>query len=39
MMVGSEAPTIIQPPAYKARFVKSMERYFMTTPSKWTTIS
>jgi Phosphatidylinositol-4-phosphate 5-Kinase len=38
MVVGSEAPTIIQPPLYKARFTNAMERYFMTAPSKWTTI-
>lgn len=38
MVVGSEAPTIIQPPLYKARFTSAMERYFMTVPSKWTTI-
>lgn len=38
MVVGSEAPTIIQPPLYKQRFTNAMERYFMTVPSKWTTI-
>ncbi len=38
MVVGSEAPTIIQPPLYKVRFINAMERYFMTVPSKWTTI-
>lgn len=38
MVVGHEAPTIIQPPLYKARFTNAMERYFMTVPSKWTTI-
>ncbi|CAB9522040.1 Putative 1-phosphatidylinositol-3-phosphate 5-kinase FAB1C [Seminavis robusta] len=38
MVVGSEAPTIIQPPLYKARFTNAMERYFMTVPCKWTTI-
>jgi len=38
MVVGSEAPTVIQPPLYKARFTNAMERYFMTVPSKWTTI-
>jgi 1-phosphatidylinositol-3-phosphate 5-kinase len=38
MGVGSEAPTIIQPPLYKARFTNAMERYFMTVPCKWTTI-
>ena len=38
MVVGSEAPTIIQPPLYKARFTTAMERYFMTVPNKWTTI-
>lgn len=38
IVVGSEAPTIIQPPLYKARFTNAMERYFMTVPSKWTTI-
>ena len=38
MVVGSEAPTIIQPPLYKARFTHAMERYFMTVPSKWTAI-
>lgn len=38
MVVGSEAPTIIQPPLYKARFTNAMERYFMTAPSKWTAI-
>jgi len=38
MVVGSEAPTIIQPPLYKARFINAMERYFMTVPSKWTSI-
>jgi 1-phosphatidylinositol-3-phosphate 5-kinase len=38
MVVGSEAPTIIQPPLYKVRFTNAMERYFMTVPSKWTTI-
>ena len=31
MVVGSEAPTIIQPPLYKARFTNAMEKYFMTT--------
>jgi 1-phosphatidylinositol-3-phosphate 5-kinase len=30
MVVGSEAPTIIQPPLYKV--------HFMTVPSKWTVI-
>lgn len=38
MVVGSEAPTIIQPPLYKSRFTNAMERYFMTVPSKWTNI-
>lgn len=38
MVVGSEEPTIIQPPLYKARFTNAMERYFMTVPSKWTSI-
>ena len=38
MVVGSEAPTIIQPPLYKSRFTNAMERYFMTVPSKWTSI-
>jgi len=38
MVVGSEAPTIIQPPLYKARFTNAMEKYFMTVPNKWTTI-
>jgi 1-phosphatidylinositol-3-phosphate 5-kinase len=38
MVVGSEAPTIIQPPLYKSRFTNAMERYFMTVPSKWTQI-
>jgi 1-phosphatidylinositol-3-phosphate 5-kinase len=38
MVVGSEAPTIIQPPLYKARFINAMERYFMTVPSKWTSV-
>jgi 1-phosphatidylinositol-3-phosphate 5-kinase len=38
MVVGSEAPTIIQPPLYKARFTNAMERYFMAIPSKWTAI-
>eukprot|EP00536_Pseudo-nitzschia_multiseries_P017405 jgi/Psemu1/248128/estExt_Genewise1.C_15360004 len=38
MVVGSEAPTIIQPPLYKTRFTNAMERYFMTVPSKWTVI-
>jgi len=38
MVVGSEAPTIIQPPLYKARFTNAMEKYFMTVPTKWTTI-
>lgn len=38
MVVGSEAPTIIQPPLYKARFTNAMERYFMTVPNTWTTI-
>mmetsp|Transcript_9237 Transcript_9237/g.17384 ORF Transcript_9237/g.17384 Transcript_9237/m.17384 type:complete len:2047 (+) Transcript_9237:105-6245(+) len=38
MVVGSEAPTIIQPPLYKTRFITAMERYFMTVPNKWTTI-
>lgn len=38
MVVGSEAPTIIQPPAYKSRFITAMERYFMTVPSKWTAL-
>jgi hypothetical protein len=38
MVVGSEAPTIIQPPLYKTRFTNAMERYFMTVPSKWTAI-
>ena len=32
MVVGSEAPTIIQPPLYKARFTNAMERYFMSIP-------
>lgn len=38
MVVGSEAPTIIQPPLYKSRFTNAMERYFMTTPNTWTSI-
>ena len=38
MVVGVEAPTIIQPPLYKQRFTKAMEQYFMTVPSKWTTM-
>lgn len=38
MVVGSEAPTIIQPPLYKSRFTNAMERYFMTVPDKWTNI-
>lgn len=38
MVVGSEAPTIIQPPLYKTRFINAMERYFMTVPSKFTNI-
>ena len=38
MAVGSEAPTIIQPPLYKARSTNAMERYFTTAPSKWTSI-
>ena len=38
MVVGSEAPTIIQPPLYKQRFTNAMERYFMTVPSKYATI-
>lgn len=38
MVVGQEAPTIIQPPLYKARFTNAMERYFMTVPSTWTSI-
>ena len=38
MVVGSEAPTIIQPPLYKARFTNAMERYFMSVPSKWTVV-
>lgn len=38
MVVGGEAPTIIQPNLYKARFINAMTRYFMTVPSKWTTI-
>lgn len=37
-LVGSEAPTIIQPPLYKQRFINAMERYFITVPNKWTTI-
>jgi len=37
MVVGSEAPTIIQPPLYKARFTAAMDKYFFTVPSKWTT--
>jgi hypothetical protein len=28
-VVGSEVPTIIQPPLYKARFTNSMGHYFM----------
>jgi len=38
MVVGQEAPTIIQPPLYKQRFTNAMERYFMTVPNKWTSI-
>ena len=38
MVVVSEAPTIIQPPLYKARFTNAMERYFMSVPSKWTVV-
>lgn len=38
MVVGSEAPTIIQPPLYKARFANAMERYFMAVPCKWTVL-
>jgi 1-phosphatidylinositol-3-phosphate 5-kinase len=37
MVVGSEAPTIIQLPLHKAWFTNAMERYFVTDP-KWTTI-
>jgi len=37
-VVGSEAPTIIQPPLYKSRFTNAMERYFMQVPCKWTSI-
>ncbi len=36
MIVGSEAPTIIEPQRYKQRFINAMERYFMTVPDKWT---
>jgi hypothetical protein len=39
MIAGQDAPTIIQPIAYKNRFQASMERFFMTTPTKWTTTS
>jgi 1-phosphatidylinositol-3-phosphate 5-kinase len=38
MVVGSEAPTIIQPPLYKARFTAAMDKYFFSVPTKWTTI-
>jgi hypothetical protein len=38
MVVGSEAPTIIQPPLYKARFTAAMDKYFFAVPTKWTTI-
>ena len=38
MVVGQEAPTIIQPPLYKQRFTNAMERYFMTVPNKWTSL-
>jgi 1-phosphatidylinositol-3-phosphate 5-kinase len=33
MVVGSEAPTIFQPPLYKARFTNATERGFMAVPS------
>ena len=36
MMAGQEAPTIIQPNNYKARFQAAMDKYFATVPSKWT---
>jgi len=39
MIAGQDAPTIIQPIAYKNRFQASMERFFATTPTKWTTTS
>jgi len=38
MVVGSEAPTIIQPPLYKARFTNAMDRYFMTVTNKYSQV-
>ena len=38
MVVGQDAPTIIQPPLYKQRFTNAMERYFMSVPNKWTSM-
>jgi 1-phosphatidylinositol-3-phosphate 5-kinase len=39
MIAGQDAPTIIQPIAYRNRFQAAMERFFSTTPTKWTTTS
>jgi len=38
MVVGSEAPTVIQPPLYRARFSKAMKKYFVTVPNKWMSV-
>ena len=37
MIAGAQQPTIIQPQAYKMRFQNAMEKFFTTTPTKWTT--
>ena len=36
MIAGQAAPTVIQPPAYRQRFRKQVERYFSSTPNKFT---
>jgi 1-phosphatidylinositol-3-phosphate 5-kinase len=38
VVAGVEAPTIIQPPLYKDRFIRAMEKYFMTVPNKYTSL-
>jgi 1-phosphatidylinositol-3-phosphate 5-kinase len=35
MIAGQAEPTIVQPTQYKKRFQAAMDRYFMSTPDKW----
>jgi 1-phosphatidylinositol-3-phosphate 5-kinase len=38
MMLGSGAPTVVQPPLYKQRFRSAMEQYFVTVPREVDTL-